>query len=111
VLTPDGVFVHVKVVGRSTGASHLFAQAGVSAQTLLEDASARASLTAIVEAEGGDPSWVPDRPQEAVLVMANKRLLDAEALFSFSRMRLLRLADECRRQQLALSVIPIAYAT
>ena len=50
-------------------------------------------------------------PQEAVLVMVNKRLLDAEALFSFSRMRLLRLADECRRQQVAMSVIPIAYAT
>ena len=68
-------------------------------------------MIAIVEDEGGDPSWVPERPQEAVLVMVNKRLLDADALFSFSRMRLLRLADECRRQQVAMSVIPIAYAT
>lgn len=111
VLTPDGVFVHVKAVGRSTGASHLFAQAGVSAQALIEDASARTALLAVVEAEGGDPNWVPERPQRAALVMGNRRVLDAESLFSFSRMRLLRLADECRRQQVELTVVPIAYET
>jgi uncharacterized protein (TIGR04141 family) len=110
VLTPDGVFVHVKAVGRSTGASHLFAQAGVSAQTLIEDASARAALLALVEAEGGDPNWVPLRPQRAALVMGNRKVLDADSFFSFSRMRLLRLADECRRQQVELTVVPVAYA-
>lgn len=111
VLTPEGVFVHVKAVGRSTGASHLFAQAGVSAQALIEDASARTALLSLVEAEGGDPNWVPERPQRAALVMGNRRVLDADSFFSFSRMRLLRLADECRRQQIELTVAPIAYAT
>jgi uncharacterized protein (TIGR04141 family) len=110
VLTPDGVFVHVKAVGRSTGASHLFAQAGVSAQTLIEDASARTALLALVEAEGGDPNWVPGRPQRAALVRGNRKVLDADSFFSFSRMRLLRLADECRRQQVELTVVPVAYA-
>jgi uncharacterized protein (TIGR04141 family) len=111
VLTPDGVFVHVKSVGRSTGASHLFAQAGVSAQALIEDASARAALIELVEAEGGDPQWVPERPQQSVLVMGNRKVLNAESLFSFSRMRLLRLADECRSQNVRLTVVPVAYAT
>lgn len=110
VLTPDGVFVHVKAVGRSTGASHLFAQAGVSAQTLIEDASARAALLELVEAEGGDPNWVPARPLRAALLMGNRRVLDADSFFSFSRMRLLRLADECRRQQVELTIAPVAYA-
>jgi uncharacterized protein (TIGR04141 family) len=109
VLTSGGVFVHVKAIGRSTGASHLFAQAGVSAQTFLEDPSARASLVAEVEAAGGNPSWVPKTPRHAALVMGNKKVLDADALFSFSRMRLLRLADECKRQQVDLTIVPIAY--
>jgi uncharacterized protein (TIGR04141 family) len=109
VLTPEGVFVHVKAVGRSTGASHLFAQAGVSALALREDASARAGLIKVVEAQGGDPAWIPDIPRQAVLVMGNRRKIDAESLFSFSRMRLLRLVDECRRQQVELTIAPVAY--
>jgi uncharacterized protein (TIGR04141 family) len=108
VLTPDGAFIHVKMISRSTGASHLFAQAGVSAQLLLDDATARSRLKEIVEEMGGDPSWVPDRPERAVLIMGNNsRLIDAESLFSFSRMRLARLADECRRQGVELSIFPI----
>jgi len=108
VLTPEGVFVHVKMIGRSTGASHLFAQAGVSAQTLLEDSTAKAKLAEVVEASGGKPNWVPDRPGQSVLVMgSNSRLIDPTSLFSFSRMRLARLADECRRQAVELSVMPV----
>jgi uncharacterized protein (TIGR04141 family) len=44
VHTSEGTFVHVKVISRSTGASHLFAQAGVSAQTLIDDGTARNRL-------------------------------------------------------------------
>jgi uncharacterized protein (TIGR04141 family) len=109
VLTPDGTYVHVKKIGRSTGASHLFAQAGVSAQILLDDFTALPALKEVVENAGGDSAWVPDRPERAVLVMANRRVLDAKSLFSFSGMRLVRLADECRRQNLQLFVAPIAY--
>ena len=108
VLTPGGAFIHIKMVGRSTGASHLFAQAGVSAQALLEDSTARTRLLEIVEDAGGDPGWVPVRPETAVLVMGNNsRLIDASSLFSFSRMRLARLSDECRRQGVELSIFPI----
>jgi uncharacterized protein (TIGR04141 family) len=108
VLTQDGAFVHVKMVGRSTGASHLFAQAGVSAQVLLEDSTARKRLLEIVQDSGGNPEWVPEKPERAVLVMgSNSRLIDATSLFSFSRMRLARLADECRRRRVELSIVPI----
>ena len=52
--------------------------------------------------------WVPVRPETAVLVMGNNsRLIDASSLFSFSRMRLARLSDECRRQGVELSIFPI----
>jgi uncharacterized protein (TIGR04141 family) len=111
VLTPDGTYVHVKRIGRSTGASHLFAQAGVSAQTLLDDATALQALKIAVVNAGGDPAWVPNRPEKAVLVMANKNLLNEQSLFAFSGMRLVRLADECRRQNLELFVAPVAYSS
>jgi uncharacterized protein (TIGR04141 family) len=108
VLTPDGTFVHVKMVSRSTGASHLFAQAGVSAQVLLEDSTARSGLLQVVQNVGGNPDWIPDRPERAVLVMgSDSRLIDPTSLFSFSRMRLARLADECRRQGVVLAIVPI----
>ncbi len=110
VLTPDGTYVHVKKLGRSTGASHLFAQAGVSAQTLLDDTTALPALRAAVMNAGADPGWVPDRPEKTVLVMGNKNRLNEKSLFAFSGMRLVRLADECRRQNLELFVAPIAYS-
>jgi uncharacterized protein (TIGR04141 family) len=109
VLTPDGTYVHVKKVGRSTGASHLFAQAGVSAQTLLDDSTALVALREAVSRAGGDPAWISDRPEKTVLVMGNKKILTEDSLFAFSGMRLLRLVDECRRQNLELLVAPIAY--
>jgi len=108
VLTPSGDFLHVKRIGRSTGASHLFAQAGVSAQALISDDSAARELKKVVESAGGDPAWVLDRPARATLVMANdSRLISGDDLFSFSRMRLVRLADELKRQSIVLSVVPI----
>ena len=77
---------------------------------MLEDSSARTALRKVVEDAGGDPEWVADRPRSAVLVMGNSKLINAETLFSFSRMRLVRLADEYRMYNIDLAVMPIAYA-
>lgn len=108
VLTPQGTFVHVKVVSRSTGASHLFAQAGLSAQALIDDGTARDGLRQLVESCGGDPEWLLDRPRQAILVMGNNtRLIGPDTLFSFSRMRLARLRAECNRSGVGLSVHPV----
>lgn len=104
VLTSDQVFVHVKTVDRSSPLSHLLAQAAVSTQTLLQDASARDALRLRVEQAGGEPSWVPDRPRKVVLVMCRDREINAETLYAFSRMRLVNLAEEFQLWNVDLSV-------
>jgi uncharacterized protein (TIGR04141 family) len=104
VLTSDQVFVHVKKVDRSSPLSHLLAQAAVSTQTLLQDASAREELRLRVEQAGGDPSWVPDRPRKVVLVMCRDREINAETLYAFGRMRLVNLAEEFQLWHVDLSV-------
>jgi uncharacterized protein (TIGR04141 family) len=104
VLTPDGVYVHVKELDRSKSASHLWAQAGVSMETLLGDASAMSRLRELVKENGGDPDWVPERVSQVVVGLARAKLIDADSLFSFSKIRLVRLADECRARNVQLSV-------
>jgi uncharacterized protein (TIGR04141 family) len=110
VFTPEGVLIHVKKIGRSTGASHLFAQAGVSAITLREDSSARSKFIERVVEFGGDASWVPERFTKVALVMGNRNLIGHDSLFSFSRIRLVRLFDELTRQGVDLSVASVAYS-
>lgn len=104
VLTPAGVLLHVKKVDRSSPASHLFAQAAVSTEALLTDNDARRRLRDMVAAAGGDAGWVRDRPPEVALVMARRREITAHDFFSFSRVRLARLADESDRSGIPLSV-------
>ncbi|GAA2736080.1 TIGR04141 family sporadically distributed protein [Pedococcus aerophilus] len=104
VLTREGVLLHVKKVDRSTPASHLFAQAAVSTEALLTDHQARGRLRELVTANGGDPSWVRERPTEVALVMARPRKITPEDFFSFSRVRLARLADEADRLGVPLTV-------
>jgi hypothetical protein len=82
----------------------------VSAQTLLDDSTALTALRKAVSDAGGNPAWVPARPERAVLAMGNSKKLDEKSLFAFSGMRLVRLIDECRRQNLDLFVSPIAYS-
>lgn len=94
ILTRDGVFIHVKKVDRSSPLSHLLAQAAVSTQTLLQDVSAREALRRRVERAGGNPTWVPERPRRVVLLMCRDRKIDAETLYAFSRMRLVKLEEE-----------------
>jgi uncharacterized protein (TIGR04141 family) len=105
ILTPDQVFVHVKRVDKSSPLSHLLAQAAVSTQTLLQDASARKALRKRVLEAGGDVSWVPDRPRKVVIVMCRDRPVTADSLYAFSRMRLVSLADEFRLWNVDLSVL------
>ncbi|AFR30502.1 DUF6119 family protein [Arthrobacter sp. Rue61a] len=105
ILTPDQVFIHVKRVDKSSPLSHLLAQAAVSTQTLLQDASARKALRDRVLEAGGDVSWVPDRPRKVVIVMCRDRPVTADSLYAFSRMRLVSLADEFRLWNVDLSVL------
>ena len=109
VFLPNGAYVHVKKVGKSQGASHLFAQAGVSTNILRDDFSARERFGEMVIAANGSLNWFSDRPKKVILVMGNKRVLEAQSLFSFSRVRLAHLATELKMQDVELSIVPIAY--
>lgn len=104
VMTPDGVFIHVKRVDKSAPLSHLLAQAAVSTQTLLQDYSAVEGLRTRVVQAGGNIAWVPERPRQVVLVMCRDREVNAETLYSFSRMRLVSLAEEFELWNVRLSV-------
>lgn len=73
--------------------------------TLLDDASARAALREEVARAGGDPDWVPEeRPAEVMLVMCRRTELTPEALFSFSQLRLVTLANDFHRMGVPLTV-------
>jgi uncharacterized protein (TIGR04141 family) len=97
-------------VDSSAPASHLGAQAGVSTETLLRDGSASARLRQLVENSGGNPDWIPGRVGHVAIVMADTKPRDADALFTFSKVRLARLADECRILNVELSVQSIVRA-
>ena len=91
VLTADGLLVHVKDLKSSAPASHLLAQALVSADALLHDEEARTKLRELVEAEGGDPGTVPQKVHTLVLGLAHKgRPITADGLFTFTQVTLAR---------------------
>lgn len=91
VLTAEGVLVHVKDLKSSAPASHLLAQALVSADALLHDEDARTKLRELVEAEGGSPASVPEKVHTVVLVLAHEGApLTPESLFTFTQVTLAR---------------------
>jgi uncharacterized protein (TIGR04141 family) len=102
--------IPVRAVDSGAPASHLGAQAGVSTETLLRDGSASARLRQLVENSGGNPDWIPGRVGHVAIVMADTKPRDADALFTFSKVRLARLADECRILNVELSVQSIVRA-
>lgn len=92
VYLPDGTLVHVKRTDRSTAASHLLAQALVSADALCNDDQARQKLRTRISDAGGDPSGLAIKPSRVVLAMhrRNKPELSAQELFTFTKVNLVR---------------------
>lgn len=66
---PDGTLIHVKKTERSTAASHLLAQALVSAEALCNDEQARQKLRDRITAAGGDPGGLGLVPARVILAM------------------------------------------
>lgn len=92
VYLPDGTLVHVKKTEKSAAASHLIAQALVSADALCHDSQARAKLRERIAELGGDPNELKAKPARVVLAMyrnGSKRLT-AEDLFTFTKVNLVR---------------------
>lgn len=109
VLLADGTFVHVKQLEGSTPASHLIAQALVSADALLYDEEARALLIEKVKAAGGDPATIPDRVEKVVLGMARtKDDLSVDNLFTFTQVTLMRGVQSLQSRGVDVYVAPIA---
>lgn len=90
LITSDGLLVHVKNLKRSSAASHLIAQALVSTDALLYDHEARRALRTKIEAAGGDPALLKDRPDSVVVGMAKSTALTADDLFTFTQVTLAR---------------------
>jgi len=92
VYLPDGTLVHVKKTEKSAAASHLLAQALVSADALCHDSEARAKLRERISEEGGDANGLELRPTRVVLAMhrTGGRRVTAEELFTFTKVNLVR---------------------
>lgn len=108
VLAPDGTLVHVKSIESSSLASHLLAQALVSADALLHDEEARTKLRQRVEEQGGDPGHVPNRVHRVVLGIARKgHKLTSSDLFTFTQVTLVRHVTALEGRGVDVFVAPI----
>jgi len=92
VYLQDGTLVHVKRTEKSTAASHLLAQALVSADALCNDEQARQKLRERIVRAGGDPGSLGDKPARVILAMhrRGRPTLTAEDLFTFTKVNLVR---------------------
>jgi uncharacterized protein (TIGR04141 family) len=113
VYLPDGTLIHVKRTERSTAASHLLAQALVSADALCNDEEARKKLRARVTAAGGDPSGLGTKPARVILAMhrSDGPGLTAEALFTFTKVNLVRQASSLEARGVHVRIVAIGLPT
>lgn len=109
VYLPDGTLMHVKKTEKSAAASHLLAQALVSADALCGDAQARKKLKVIIEASGGDASKVGSKPKRVVLAMyrGSGKQVTPETLFTFTKVNLIRQATSLGERGVPVSIVSI----
>jgi uncharacterized protein (TIGR04141 family) len=108
VLAPGGVLIHVKNIENSSPASHLLAQALVSADALKYDAEARSAFRKRVAKVGGDVSQVPASPHTVVLGLArSSRLITSDDLFTFTQVTLARAVGQLEGRGVTVHVAPI----
>lgn len=107
IILPNGALVHVKSLTKSAAASHLVAQALVSAEALLYDNEAREKLRQRVEDAGGDPDWIGIRPHSIILGMARALPPTPASLFTFTKVTVARLDAVLGNSGVSLAVAPI----
>ncbi len=109
VLTRDGALIHVKDLSSSAPASHLLAQALVSAEALLFDQSAQEQFRKKITDRGWDAAQLPARPQKVVLGVARKgKAVTAGSLFTFTQVTLVRQDQALAARGVEVVVAPIA---
>lgn len=108
VLLQDGTFIHVKHTGSSSPASHLLAQALVSAEILAYDDAAQQNLGKRIAEQGADPDEYKLVPQRVVIVMAKeKNALTADNLYTFTQVNLGRQDRALASRDVDVFIIPI----
>lgn len=108
ILLKDGTLIHVKNMDTSAPASHLLAQALVSADALRYDEQARQRFKKIVTRSGGNAADVPDTIERVVLAVARKtRPITATDLFTFTQVNLVRQTTALESQGVQVFVAPI----
>lgn len=109
VYLPDGTLVHVKKTEKSAAASHLLAQALVSADALCHDHQARMKLQKRIAELGGDPSKIKSKPTRVVLAMyrSGGKRVTAEELFTFTKVNLVRQVTSLESRSVPVRVVAI----
>jgi uncharacterized protein (TIGR04141 family) len=108
ILLKDGTLIHVKNMDSSAPASHLLAQALVSADALRYDEQARQEFERVVIRSGGNAEDVPTSIERVVLAVARKtRPITADDLFTFTQVNLVRQATALESQGVHVFVAPI----
>lgn len=113
VYLPDGSLIHVKRTEKSSAASHLLAQALVSADALCNDEGARMALRKRIATSGGDSDKLRAKPARVILAVHRKDGPDltAENLFTFTKVSLVRQAASLEARGVAVRVISIGRAS
>lgn len=109
VFSDDGSFIHVKRIESSDKASHLFAQALVSADALCNDQEAREKLKKKIRELGGDPKTFSNKPNRVVLAVhrRDQKLLEADDLFTFSKVNLIRQVEALESRNVPVRIVTI----
>lgn len=109
VYLSDGTLIHVKKTEKSAAASHLLAQALVSADALCNDAQARKELRSRIKSLGGDPSKILHKPTRVILAMygGNRKPVTPENLFTFTKVNLVRQAALLEERGVSVRVVAI----
>lgn len=109
VYLPDGTLIHVKKTERSTAASHLLAQALVSADALCNDVQARDKVRVRVTELGGDSSALESKPARVVLAMHRRqgKAVTAGELFTFTKVNLVRQATSLEARSVKVRIVSI----
>ncbi|TQM01453.1 uncharacterized protein (TIGR04141 family) [Actinoallomurus bryophytorum] len=108
LLGPDNELIHVKRLGDSVSASHLFNQATVSAEALRRQADAQESFRARVREVSNGARDLPEdfRPRKVVLAFA-EREATPRALMTFSQVTLARCAQRIGELDMDLEIVEI----
>lgn len=112
VLLKDGIFIHVKRVESSAPASHLLAQALVSADILSYDTDAQTKLKELICKAGGNPDEYSVKPRQVVIIMAKTgKALTADSLYTFTQVNLNRQDKMLASRGVEVVVVPIERET